>query len=328
MGITTVDDGGNDRGEQQACPTAQEAGCGKLLEWKDISMTVKTKSKEQEKKILDQVWGMAKPGETTAVLGASGAGKTSLFRILAGRLRTNSRIRVTGQVYLSRQLIDPSSQADLPVVRSLFAYVAQQDTLHESSTPREALTFSARLRGDNDHDDDAATMTVVVDVKVRALLQQLGLASCADQKISSLSGGERRRTSIGIELVSADYRTPSIVFADEPTSGLDSFAARRVLRLLRDVALAGNNTVLFTIHQPSSDVFRSFDRLLLLHRGRTMYQGLARDAAADFARLGYGVPDSHSTAEWLLVRVLFVFMLFGSYLRVSIFHVNVFCKIL
>lgn len=291
-----MDDGGKDRGEQQTYPTAQEeAGRGRLLEWKDISMTVKTKKpEEEEKKILDRVWGVAKPGETTAILGASGAGKTSLFRILAGRIRTNSAVRVTGRIHLSGRLIDPSSQADLPVVRSLFAYVAQQDTLHEPSTPREALAFSARLRRGGDHGrDDAA-----VDSKVGALLQRLGLASCADQKISSLSGGERRRTSIGIELVS----DPSLIFADEPTSGLDSFAAGHVLRLLRDVALAGN-TVLFTIHQPSSDLFRSFDRLLLLHRGRTMYQGLTRDVAADFARLGFGVPDSHSTAEWLLVRV-------------------------
>jgi len=297
METTTSDNGGRDRNEQKTCPTTPEAARGKLLEWKGISMTVTAHSKsddEKKKTILDNVWGMARPGETTAILGASGAGKTSLFRILAGRLRSNARTRISGQVYLSGSLIDPSSKAHLPVLRSIFAYVAQQDTLHESSTPREALAFSARLRGNH-------TPTAAVEFKVGALLLQLGLESCADQKISSLSGGERRRTSIGIELVT-DTTTSVVVFADEPTSGLDSFAAKQVLRLLQDVALQGH-TVLFTIHQPSSDVFRLFDRLLLLHQGRTMYYGRTQDVAADFARLGYEVPETHSTAEWLLVSV-------------------------
>ena len=159
------------------------------------------------------------------------------------------------------------------------------------------------------------------------LIQELGLISCADRKISTLSGGERRRTSIGIELV-AD---PSILFLDEPTSGLDSFAAKQVLGLLQRVAQAGN-TVLFTIHQPSSDVFRSFDRLILLHKGQMMYQGMTKTVTMDFERLGYrygrnsecrctlqcccqslilnllqlstiyaySIPDNYNPADWIL----------------------------
>lgn len=262
-----------------------EPSRGRLLEWSDISMTLIASNKKQpDRVILHKVWGEAKPGETTAILGASGAGKTSLFRILAGRIQQSKHVHIDGQVCLSQARIDPSKRQ----VRLLFAYVAQQDALHESSTVREALSFSARLRC-------AATTYEEITSKVDNLIQELGLTSCADNKISSLSGGERRRASIGIELVS----DPSILLLDEPTSGLDSFAAKQVLKLLQKVARA-NNTVLFTIHQPSSDVFKSFDRLILLHKGRMMYQGLTKTVPIDFERLGYGIPENYNPADWIL----------------------------
>jgi ABC-type multidrug transport system ATPase subunit len=266
---------------------------GQLLEWHNISMTVsgatKTRKKTKETKtVLDNVYGLAKPGETTVILGASGAGKTSLFRVLAGRLHKHGPVDIHGNVYLNQQAVD---LAQLRFARLLFAYVAQQDTLHESSTPREALLFSAKLRCPAAASDGCTDE----NSKVQQMLQQLGLSQVADQKIQSLSGGERRRTSIGIELVSH----PSILFADEPTSGLDSFAAKQVLNLLQDVARNGN-TVLLTLHQPSSDMFSKFDRILLLHQGQTMYHGLTRDVETDLDRFGYRVPESYSTAEWLL----------------------------
>lgn len=265
---------------EAATPAACDNHRGKLLEWSDVSMVVKSRNKKkQEKLILDHISGKARPGETTAIMGASGAGKTSLFHVLAGRIQHKAHLRIEGQVYLSHQLIDPSQRQ----VRLLFAYVAQHDTLHEPSTPREALAFSAKLRSGS---------TETVD----SLIHELGLESVADTKISALSGGERRRTSIGIELVS----NPSILLLDEPTSGLDSFAAKQVLGLLQKMARA-DNTVLFTIHQPSSDVFSSFDRLILLHKGRMMYQGLTRDIPMDYERMGYKVPNNYNPADWILV---------------------------
>jgi hypothetical protein len=80
---------------------------------------------------------------------------------------------------------------------------------------------------------------------------------------------------------------------------LDSFAAKQVLNLLQSVARAGN-TVLFTIHQPASDVFRAFDRLILLHQGRMMYTGMTKTVPIDFERLGYSVPENYNPADWIL----------------------------
>lgn len=82
-------------------------------------------------------------------------------------------------------------------------------------------------------------------------------------------------------------------------SGLDSFAAKQVLNLLQSVARAGN-TVLFTIHQPASDVFRAFDRLILLHHGRIMYTGMTKTVPIDFERLGYSIPENFNPADWIL----------------------------
>jgi len=118
-------------------------------------------------------------------------------------------------------------------------------------------------------------------------LESLGLLKCrktliGSQQIKGLSGGERKRTAIGVELIT----NPSIIFLDEPTSGLDSFTANKIVKLLVDQAKLGK-TVIATIHQPSSSTFALFDRLLLLMDGYTIYQGPANQATDHFAKLGY-----------------------------------------
>jgi len=260
------------------------------LSWSGVNLTVKDSKGETTKHILKDVWGSAKAGETTAIMGASGAGKTSLFNILAGRTFPAKNLSVASELRLSDRPFDPTD-AD---ARSMTAYVAQEDSLHAPSTPRQALTFSARLRLPKSTTDDE------IKALVDGLLADLGLSKCADTIIGGglvkgISGGEKRRTSIGVELISQ----PSIIFLDEPTSGLDSFAARQVMQLLERVARAGN-TVLFTIHQPSSRIFQSFDRLVLLHQGRLMYQSPVATIADDFGRMSHPIPDQYNTADWVL----------------------------
>ena len=105
-----------------------------------------------------------------------------------------------------------------------------------------------------------------------------------------VSGGERKRTSIGVELIT----DPSLIFLDEPTTGLDSFTAASVMETLNDLAKSGR-TIITTIHQPNSDIFLSFDRLLLMARGKIIYFNEAKLAVDYFGSLG----DKFKCPEWL-----------------------------
>jgi ABC-type multidrug transport system ATPase subunit len=197
---------------------------------------------------------------------------------------------VEGNVYFGGAKFDPLNREH----RKLIAYVSQEDSLHESSTPREALRFSARLRLPRTVSDED------IETLINQTIDELGLGSAADTVIGGgfkkgISGGEKRRVSIGLELVAS----PSLIFLDEPTSGLDSFAAAQVMKLLDRVAKAGN-TVLFTIHQPSSNIFSSFDRLILLNKGQIMHQGNVSNIGEDFANYGYPLPANYNPADWVL----------------------------
>ena len=132
------------------------------------------------------------------------------------------------------------------------------------------------------------------------LLVPPGLTHCADTYVGGallkgISGGERKRTSVGVELVVK----PAMVFLDEPTSGLDSFSAVQLCQVLKKVANAGAS-VLFTIHQPASEIFNSFDRLILMNKGRVMYQGSVQNVPRYFAERGHPCPPNYNPADWIM----------------------------
>ncbi len=180
-------------------------------------------------------------------------------------------------------------------VRKLIAFVAQDDSLQVTSTPREAIRFSAKLRLPR------STKESQIEKLVERMVTELGLSHCADTivggaLIKGISGGERKRTSVGVELVTK----PALVFLDEPTSGLDSFSAVQLCQVLKKVANAGAS-VLFTIHQPSSEIFNSFDHLILMNRGRVMYQGSVSGVPDFFAERGKPNPTNYNPADWIMV---------------------------
>jgi ABC-type multidrug transport system ATPase subunit len=120
------------------------------------------------------------------------------------------------------------------------------------------------------------------------LIRELGLTKCSDTVIGStekktISGGERKRTSIGVEMIT----DPSIIMLDEPTSGLDSFRATGICKILQNLAHKKGKTIIATIHQPSSQAFKFFDRLILMADGNIVYQGLAANSAGYFNKIGY-----------------------------------------
>mmetsp|Transcript_3690 Transcript_3690/g.4340 ORF Transcript_3690/g.4340 Transcript_3690/m.4340 type:complete len:221 (+) Transcript_3690:190-852(+) len=197
-----------------------EARGGKSLTWSGINMSVSRKGSEKLK-VLDDVWGVCPEKEITAIMGPSGAGKTSLLNILAGRTKSRGKVEVESDVRLNNYKVDPTNLE----TRKQIAFVAQDDSLMITSTPRECIKFSAKLRLPRFMSETE------LDMLTNRMLEELGLSKCADTIVGGallkgISGGERKRTSVGVELVVK----PALVFLDEPTSGLDSFSAVNFVR--------------------------------------------------------------------------------------------------
>jgi len=213
--------------------------------------------------LLSGVSAYAKPGEMTALMGASGAGKTTLLDVIAGR-KTGGTI--TGDVALNGR---PKDQA---LWLRVSGYVEQVDVHSPGTTVREAVDFSASLR--LPPSVTAETRRAFVD----AVVSVVELDSVAGSLVGTLATGGlsfegRKRMSLACELGA----NPSVCFLDEPTSGLDARAALVVIRAIKNVASTGR-TVVCTVHQPSYALFRAFDKLLLLaNGGRTVYFGELTD---------------------------------------------------
>jgi ABC-type multidrug transport system ATPase subunit len=217
-----------------------------------------------------------------------------LLNILAGRASSRGRLTIKADLRLNNYSVDTTNIQ----VRKQIAFVAQDDSLQVTATPREAIRFSAKLRLSRETSEDA------LDALTQRMITELGLTSCADTivggaLIKGISGGERKRTSVGVELVVK----PALVFLDEPTSGLDSYSAVQLCQVLKKVANAGAS-VLFTIHQPSSEIFSSFDCLILMKKGRVLYQGSVQNVSSYFETRNYPVPPNFNPADHIMVRIL------------------------
>lgn len=194
----------------------------------DFRVTV-SKSPEELKKgepstkelqVLKGVSGYALPGQLTFIMGASGAGKTSLLNLLSDRIARKPGMQLSGDI-----LLNDKHQLNQKLFGRYASYVMQDDVLFAYFTVKEALTFAARLKLNIDTEEQ--------DRRVEQLIEDLGLADCQDTRIGStlkklISGGERKRTAIGVELIT----NPQLILLDEPTSGLDSFTAVRIVSTL------------------------------------------------------------------------------------------------
>lgn len=256
---------------------------GHDIAWSDLNFDVGSK------RILDNCYGKVMAGQVCAIMGPSGAGKSSLLNVLAGRSATSKDVKITGTVTVAGKKVDPVQ------FRKRIAYVMQDDALMATATPREALAFSARLRL------PPTTTKQEIEDLVTNTLDQLGITSCADvmiggELIKGISGGQRKRTSIGIEIIT----DPALLFLDEPTSGLDSFSAQNCVELF-SVISKRNVPVLCTIHQPSSEIFFLFDVVIFMKEGRIFYQGPVSKLNDFFSKFDYNCPINYNPADYVML---------------------------
>ncbi|KAL1351257.1 hypothetical protein AAHE18_06G083500 [Arachis hypogaea] len=255
------------------------------LVWENLEVeVVSSYSSERRKKVLNGISGYAEPNRIMALIGPSGAGKSTFLDALAGRLGGN--VRITGNVTLNGTKTITSCKN--------INYVTQEDYFLGTLTVRETLTYAAHLRLAANKSKDE------IDKVVVKTLDEMGLKECAESRLGNwhsrgISKGEKRRLSIGIEILTQ----PHILLLDEPTSGLDSAAAFFVISSLTSIAHNGR-IVLCSIHQLSSEVFNLFDDLVLLAAGETVYFGERTNAIKFFADAGFPCPTRKNPPEHFL----------------------------
>ena len=258
-----------------------------ILTWEKLVYEVPTPSGQL--RLLNEIYGYVRPGELTALMGASGAGKTTLLDVLASRKNIGV---ITGDVLVDGKPKGTAFQRGT-------SYAEQLDIHEPTQTVREALRFSAYLR------QPYEVSRAEKDAYVEEVIALLEMENIADAIIGDPTNGlaveERKRVTIGVELAA---KPQLLLFLDEPTSGLDSQSAFNIVRFLKKLAKAGQ-AILCTIHQPNSSLFENFDRLLLLQRGGDcVYFGdIGKDAQVllgYFAKYGAYCPPNANPAEWML----------------------------
>ncbi|XP_019444322.1 PREDICTED: putative white-brown complex homolog protein 30 [Lupinus angustifolius] len=240
---------------------------------KDLTLTLKGKNKC----ILRCVNGKIMPGRVSAVMGPSGAGKTTFLSAIAGKARGCT---MTGQILVN------GKQESIHSYKKITGFVPQDDIVHGNLTVEENLRFSARCRLPDDMPKPDKVLIV------ERVIESLGLQNIRDSLVGTvekrgISGGQRKRVNVGLEMV----MEPSLLILDEPTTGLDSASSSLLLKALRREALEGVN-ICMVLHQPSYTLFRMFDDIVFLAKGGlTAYHGPVKKVEEYFAGIGIPVPD-------------------------------------
>eukprot|EP00541_Cyclophora_tenuis_P013819 CAMPEP_0116549230 /NCGR_PEP_ID=MMETSP0397-20121206/4761_1 /TAXON_ID=216820 /ORGANISM="Cyclophora tenuis, Strain ECT3854" /LENGTH=634 /DNA_ID=CAMNT_0004073937 /DNA_START=552 /DNA_END=2456 /DNA_ORIENTATION=- len=248
-----------------------------VLRFKDVNFIVGKGDKE--KYILQDVSGKVKHGHVLAIMGPSGAGKTTLISAL-----TLDAFYGTphGTVTLNGVPLN-----DHIFKRHCFV-VKQQDKHWPYLTTRETLFYAAELYEVAEKKDIA----LVVD----DIIEKMGLDSCKDTRCARLSGGQRRRLSIAVALL----KQPTLLFLDEPTSGLDAAAASNIMNEIIRVAKEEHLIIVCTIHQPSTKVYNGFDEIMIMSKGREAFAGKVEEAVPYFEKIGFPLPPATNPAEHFL----------------------------
>ncbi|KAK4353506.1 hypothetical protein RND71_029024 [Anisodus tanguticus] len=235
--------------------------------------------------VLKDVNCRAKPGEILAIVGPSGAGKSSFLEILAGKIEPES-----GSIYVNQKPVDKAR------FKKISGYVTQKDTLFPLLTVQETLSFSAKLR--------LKLPAKELSSRVKCLIQELGLDHVAgsrigDDRIRGISGGERRRVSIGVELI----HDPGVLILDEPTSGLDSTSALQIIDMLKTMAVTHGRTIILSIHQPCFRIMKLFNSILLLANGTILHHGTIEQLSLRLMLMGLQLPLHVNILEFAIESI-------------------------
>ncbi|KAL6284714.1 hypothetical protein ACE6H2_015643 [Prunus campanulata] len=232
--------------------------------------------------VLKNVNLRARPWEILAIVGPSGAGKSSLLEILAGKITPQ-----TGSMLVNQKPVDKAQ------FKKVSGYVTQKDTLFPLLTVEETLMFSAKLR--------LRVPPAQLSSRVKALIQELGLSQVArtrvgDDRVRGISGGERRRVSIGVDVI----HDPEVLILDEPTSGLDSTSALQIIDMLKSMAETRGRTVILSIHQPGFRIVKLFNSIVLLANGSVLHHGTVDQLGLNLRLMGLELPLHVNLVEFAM----------------------------
>mmetsp|Transcript_173883 Transcript_173883/g.552016 ORF Transcript_173883/g.552016 Transcript_173883/m.552016 type:complete len:595 (+) Transcript_173883:126-1910(+) len=237
-------------------------------------------------KVLTGVTGEFLAGRMCAIMGPSGAGKTTFMNVLCGKATYG---KMTGTILINGYKFDISQ------INSVVGFVPQDDVVHETLTVREQIAFSATLR--NKVGTSPARIGYIVDDILNVMqIDHIQNSIVGGVEKRGISGGQRKRVNIGLELAAQ----PTVLFLDEPTSGLDSTSSLAVVYSLKKMCQLGM-TCIMVIHQPRYSLFTLFDDVLLLGKGgNTVYLGESAGAKTYFDDLGFLMLKDENRADWFM----------------------------
>lgn len=250
----------------------------------DIRLNVRSGLRHEKKDVLKGISGTFYSGELTAIMGPSGAGKSSLLNILTG-FQVHG---MSGRIVCSRVVKNERIETN-GFNKKDSCYIMQDDQLNPLFTVTEIMTIAANLKLGNSLSHKAKKL-IIEDI-----LEVIGLGTSKYTRCGQLSGGQKKRLSIALELI--DNRP--VMFLDEPTTGLDSSTTMQLVSLLKGLARGGRNIVC-TIHQPSASVFEMFDHVYIISEGNCVYQGSSLNIVPFLQSVGLSCPQYHNPADFML----------------------------